>query len=124
MSAIDNSENIKVIKYSREIISPVGIYPMYVKVVNLKLKLGAIFELVTRFNYRGKSFTTILLKDAIERTVKENCSVSILWIVIFGFYRKLSLRYARLRTVFHFNNSNIETKQLRITMNHNIATID
>lgn len=107
-SAMNNSENLRIIKYDREIVSHVGIYPVYVKIDDLELKVGAIFGVATHPNYRGRGFAKVLLRDAVERMIKENYDVSILWTGIPEFYRKLGWEYAGSKTVFHFNNSNIE----------------
>ena len=107
-SAMNDSENLRIIKYNREIVSHVGIHEIYVKIDELKLKVGAIFGVATHPNFRGKGFATILLKDATEKMIRENYDVSILWTGIPEFYRKLGWENAGSKTTFHFNNSNIE----------------
>ncbi|MGB9806612.1 MAG: GNAT family N-acetyltransferase [Thermoproteota archaeon] len=107
-SAMDDSENLRVIKCNREIVSHVGIHKIYVKIDELKLKVGVIFGVATHQNYRGKGFATILLKDATEKMIRENYDVSILWTGIPEFYRRLGWENAGSKTIFHFNNSNIE----------------
>jgi len=106
--AINNSKNLRIVKHNGEIVGHVGIYPILVKVGELGLKVGTIFGVATKLEYRNKGIAKSLLMDAIEKMKKEKYDLSILWTSIPEFYRKLGWENAGTRITFYLNSSNID----------------
>ncbi len=82
-------DSILVAAEDKEILSTVRVFHRDVYLLGEKVSMGGIGEVCTKFYYRGKGLSTVLLKRAIQLMEKHKIKISMLSTGIFSFYARL-----------------------------------